>query len=512
MTAISLNDSQNDSPTRDDLGRRYLRASLDSVLRGGASLVISGFVPMVLARFLGPHDFGIYAIITALTALIAGLFHMGQNSALHKLLPEYYVSDRARGGAILANVVTFTLVLIVVFCVSFVVGAPLVAETIYHDPSLTQFFRFCAVMIFVTTMLNLASSIAAGMQDYQAYNTALLIRSGLLIVLACIGVAVWGLWGALVSQLLASGIGLLWLGKQLIKVSRERFSGLIRPSFSPEIWRTIGAFMLPAFVITLLNMPCYWWATSLTAREHGFASAGLFSAAYGLAQLISLAPFNFYTPAMTFLTEANASADPALFNRLARRSLRTIWLLTLPLALGCALFSPLLIRILYGEKFTAAAPAAFVMGVAGFFMAIVGFVNAVIAARGRIWHGCGIVFGWAVIFAVTGWLAIPRWGAIGAAATFAGSYILYLLFLCLYLHFALRINLRTMGRPTVLTMGSCLLAATLIYTLTGLTFYLAAAALLASIIGIGVFWVCDETERSVCERGLIRFRQVVWSW
>lgn len=508
MTAISLNDN----PTRDDLGQRYWRASLDSVLRGGASLVMGGFVPMILARFLGPHDFGIYAIITALTALIAGLFHMGQNSALHKLLPEYYVSDRARGGAILANVVTFTLALIVVFCVSFLAGAQLIAENIYHDPSLAQFFRFCAVMIFVTTLLNLASSVAAGMQDYQAYNTALLIRSGLLIVLACLGVALWGLWGALASQLVAGGVGLCWLGQRLIKLSQERFPGLIRPNFSREIWRPMIAFMLPAFVITLLNAPCYWWTNSLTAREHGFAQAGLFSAAYGLAQLISLAPFNFYTPAMTFLTEANASADLALFDELVRRSLRTIWLLTLPVALGCALFSSLLVRLLYGGKFMAAAPAAFVMSVAGLFMAMVGLLNAVIAARGRIWHGCAIALGWAIVFTVTGVLAIPRWGAIGAASTFAFSYALYLLVLCFYLHFILGIDLRTMERPILLTVGSCLLATALIYTLTGLVLYLAAALLLTAVVMIGIFWVCDKTERNVCARGLTRFRQVVWSW
>lgn len=495
-----------------DIGGRYLRASLDSVLRGGTSLVISGLVPLVLARFLGPHDFGIYAILTALTALIAGLFHMGQNSALHKLLPEYYVSDRARGGAILANVVTFTLALITVFCGSFLAGAHLVAKHIYHDPSLTQFLRFCALLIFVTTLLNLASSVAAGMQDYQAYNTTMLIRSGMLIILACTGVAVWGLWGALASQLIAGGVALLWLTLRLNTIAKERFPGLLRPNFSREIVRPIAAFMLPAFVITLLNAPCYWWTNSLTAREHGFAQAGLFSAAYGLAQLISLAPYNFYTPAMTFLTEANASADVTLFNQLVSRSLRTIWLLTLPLALGCALFSPLLIRLLYGGKFMAAAPAAFVMSVAGLFMAVVGLVNAVIAARGRIWQGCGIAFGWATVFTLTGVLVIPRWGAVGAAATFAFSYALYLLLLCLYLHFVLHIDLHSMRRPTALTIGSCAVAAMLIYTCAGMTLYLAATALLTGIIVAGVFWVCDETERKVCELGLTRFRQVILSW
>ena len=508
IQAIGVNDNQ----TSDNLGQRYLRASLDSVLRGGASLVIGGFVPMVLARFLGPHDFGIYSILTALTALIAGLFHMGHNSALHKLLPEYYVSDRARGGAILANVVIFTLVLVSIFCVIFTAGAYLFAENFYHDPSLAQFFRFCVFMIFVTTLLNLASSVAAGMQDYRAYNTTMLIRSGMLIILAFIGVAVWGLWGALASQLIASGVGLLWLTRRLIKDAKERFSGLIRPNFSWEIIRPIAAFMLPAFVITLLNMPCYWWANSLTAREHGFAQAGLFSAAYGLAQLISLAPYNFYTPAMTFLTEANATTDVAMFDQLVTRSLRSIWLLTLPLALGCALFSPLLINLLYGEKFRAAAPAAFVISVAGLFMANVGFLNAVIAAKGRIWQGCGIVFGWAVIFAATGWLAIPRWGAIGAAATFAFSYVIYLLSLFLYLQFVLRINLQTMRRPLTLTFVSCSLAILLFYTCTGMILYLSSVLLLAGIVIGAIFWVCDETERKVCESGIARFRQMVLSY
>ena len=159
----------------------------------------------------------------------------------------------------------------------------------------------------------------------------------------------------------------------------------------------------------------------------------------------------------------------------------------------------------------AAAPAAFVMSVAGLFMAIVGLLNAVIAASGRIWQGCGIAFGWAVVFTVTGLLTIPRWGAIGAAVTFAFSYALYLLLLCLYLHFILRIDLHAMWRPIVLTLGSCLLVTALVYTCAGITLYLASLLLLAGILSVGVFWVCDETERKVCELGLIKFRQLVWS-
>ena len=499
------------SGTPGDIGRRYLQASVDSILRGGMSLVISGLVPMMLARYLGPHDYGIYSIITALSALIAGLFHMGHNSALHKLLPEYYLSDRVRGGAILANVMLFTLALAAVVCLSFMLGAPLIAAKVYHNQSMTPFFRFCALLILVMTLLNLASSIAAGMQDFKAYNTALLLRSGMLIISAWIGATWWGLWGALVSQFMAGSVGLVWLARQVIKVASQRFPKLIRPVFSREILGVIGAFMLPAFTMTLLNLPCYWLANTLTAREQGFAQAGLFSAAYALAQLISLAPFNFYTPAMTFLTEAQASANAEVFNKLVVRSFRSIWLLTLPIALGCALFSPLLIRLLFGSNYLAAIPAAVLMSIAGLFMAIVGLLNAVIAAAGRIWHGCGITFIWALVFVAAAFLLIPRWGAMGAAATFAISYVLYLLLLCLYLQAILRVSLREMRRLAVLTIGSCSVALPLVYTCRGMTLYLAAPVLLAGVAIIGIFWVCDEVERKACELSLTRFRQAVLS-
>jgi O-antigen/teichoic acid export membrane protein len=152
------------------------------------------------------------------------------------------------------------------------------------------------------------------------------------------------------------------------------------------------------------------------------------------------------------------------------------------------------------------------MSMAGLFMAMVGLLNAVIAAAGKIWQGCAITFSWAIAFFVTSSLVIPRWGAVGAAAVFAFSYIIYLLLLCCHLHFILRVRLNTMRRLAIATIGSCLMAIVLVYTYHGVALYVAALLLLAGItIGI-FFWVCDETERKAGEFGLIRFKQLVLSW
>ncbi|HEX4950045.1 MAG TPA: oligosaccharide flippase family protein [Blastocatellia bacterium] len=509
VTEIRASDAA-ERGVRDDLGSRYLRASLDSILRGGSSMIISGFVPMILARFLGPHDFGIYTILTALTAVVVSLLHLGQNSPLHKLLPEYATTDPARAGAILANLVLLTFGLVSIFCVCFLLGAQFVAQNIYRDASLTPFFRLCAVLIFITTILNLASSVAAGLQEFKAYNSTLLIRSSALLILAVLGVAVWGLWGALASQVVAGVLGLLWLLPRLAKLITARFSGLIRPRRTRETWQQIATFMLPAFVMILLNTPSFWWANTLTAREQGFAQAGFFSVAYAMVQLIAMAPYNFYIPALTFLSEAQASANRADFNQLVLRSLRGLWLLLLPLALGCALFSPLIIHLFFGAKYQAALPAAFLMCLAALFMCVVGLLNAVIAAAGRIWQGCCITFIWALIFFATGLLAIPRWGAMGAALTFTLSYVVYLLLQCGYFQFALAIDLRPMWQPWALTLVSYLAATLLVYKFHGLPLYLAGGLLLVTTI-IGIFLIRDETERKVCELSFARVKQFVWS-
>ncbi len=479
----------------DHLGRRYLTAALDSVVRGGASLALYGLTPIVLARALGPHDYGVYATVTSLTAFVAGLFYMGQNSPLHKLLPEYFVSDRARGGAMLADVVILTLAVALLCCAALFAGAGVGAAQLYHDAALTNVLRVCALLILVTALFNLASSVVAGLQDFQSYNTALLVRSSVLVAAAWLGVMWWGLWGALAAQLIALGAGLAWLTPSALTRARERFAGLVRPDFSRAVLGPLAAFVLPVFLLTLLNSPGYWWANTLLAQEHGFAAAGRFSAAYALAQLIWLAPVSFYVPAMTFLSEAHA-AQRERFGALVGSNARMIWLLTLPLALSIALASPLLLRVLFGTAYQTAAPAAFAISLTGLLMGLIGLFNTALAAAGRIWHGCAITFGWAVIFVVTGLICIPRWGVTGCALAYLVSHIFYFVAAGLYARAALRVHGIGAWRLTLLTSAAFATALVLFLVCQGATLYCAGVLLLVALLAVEWRWVCSPAERA----------------
>jgi len=491
-----------------DFKARYARAALSSSVSGAASQVLYGLTPVLIARQLGPRDYGVYAVVMSLVAIVTGLLSLGQNSMLHKLLPEYSVKDRAKGGAILANTVVMTAGVLAGLSAVLLATSGWLAAGLYRDAALTGVLRWAVLATVAMALFNLASSAVAGLQDFRSYNYGLLARSVALIVLVWLCVRWFGLTGAMAGQVLASLLGLSWMVSRGRPLALERFPGAVQPSLSRPLLKVMADFTLPALVMTLLNLPGYWWISTLIARHAGFAEAGIFSVAYTIAQLIFLLPLNFYTPAMTFLSEAHSSgqvsdaggAKMELFRDLVGMNLRWLWALTLPLALGGALAAPLVIEVFFGAAYAAAVPGAFVMSLAALLMVNTGLLNTAIIAAGRTWQGCGITLGWSVIFVIGGLVCIPRWGAMGGVVAFTASQLFYFAGAYVYARSALQMASDGLGRLTMLTALGGLAATLTTLLLHGPTFYVAASLLLAGVIGTEWLWVGVETERQRLRR------------
>lgn len=486
---------------RQDIRRRYLRAVLYSGVLGGVSQALYGVTPMVIARRLGPVDYGVYSVVMSLSAIVIGVFGLGQNSALHKLVPQYYAADRERSGAILADALLVTSGALAVFCAGFFLSSGWIAGHVYRDPSLTGVFRICAALMMTLTLFSLGASAIAGLQDFKSYNLIQVARNLALLVFAWGGVWLAGLNGALAGQLLASVFGLALIAYGGAGLLRDRFPNGVRPVFSREILGVIGSFVLPTLLMTLLNIPTYWWASTMVARHAGFEQVGLLGVAYTLSQATFLIPMNLYTPAMTFLSEAHAAAQSEIFSAMVNANLRAMWAFSMPLALALALFSPLLIRALFGTAYLMAAPLTLALGFTALLMLLVGLLNTAIIASGRMWHNLTITFGWVVVFGVTGWIVIPRWGAAGCAVAFASTYSLYLLGVCSYGHLALKVKFDGIARLIALTLLSFGLATIIFFNLQGVIAYVASAGVLVCLVGAEWFWILEGSEREQLLKG-----------
>ena len=137
------------SPTeakRVNLRGRYIQAALYSGIGGAVSQILYGLTPVLLARYLGPRDYGVYSVAISLIGMFVGVISLGQNAVLHKLLPEYYVSDRQRGGAILADTVILTSGILIILCATLFISSGWIASMIYRDASLIGLFQICALL------------------------------------------------------------------------------------------------------------------------------------------------------------------------------------------------------------------------------------------------------------------------------------------------------------------------------------------------------------------------------
>lgn|GEM_PF-1549636 len=491
-------------PEHRSLMGRYLRAALYSGLGGSANQVLYGLTPVILARHLGPRNYGIYSLVMALAGIVVAIFSLGQNSALHKLLPEYSTHDSARGGAILANVLLLTIAALIVFCLIFWGLSEMLALQVYRDASLTGVLKFCAPLIFSLASFNLIASAVAGMQDFRSYNLIMMVRNLVLIALVWLGVCLFGLYGAMGGQLIAGFVGLVLMAIRTRRLAAERFPGAVRPRFSQQILKIIFSFILPTLLVTILNIPAYWWAHTLVVRHAGFEQAGLLGVAYTLAQWIMIVPMNLYPSTMTFMSEAWAHEPSEVFSNLVSANLRLMWAMTLPLALGSALLAPVLLRLVFGSAYSAAAPLVFALGFSAVLMVVIGLINTAIAASGRMWHGLGITSGWIVTFIAIGLVYIPKWGAAGGAVTFAASHLFYLAIGYLYLRYFLQVKCEKVGRLAMLTLVGFAAAAPALLTDLGSAMPLLAGLLLLAVITVEWIWVCDEIDRAALRQTLAR--------
>lgn len=471
-----------------------------SSVGGAASQILYGLTPVIIARYLGPRDYGVYSIVMSLVAIVTGLLSLGQNSILHKLLPEYMVKDREKGGAILANTIILTLSVLAILSAGLFAMSGWLAADVYKDSHLTGVFRWAVAATITMALFNLASSVVAGLQDFKTYNRGLITRSIALIGLMWIGVQSFGLDGALAGQALASLLALALLTIYGWPLALERFPGLIRLSQSLPLWKVMAGFTVPALVMTLLNLPGFWWISTMVARHAGLAEAGHFGVGYSIAQLIFLIPQNLYTPAMTFMSEAHADgqlnqAAAERFRRVVGTNLRWLWALTLPLALGGALGAPLIINLLFGADYAAAIPPAFVMSLAALLMVNTGLLNTAIIAAGHTWPGCVMTLLWAVVFFVAGLICIPRWGAMGGAVAFTLSQSLYFTINYFYSRNMLQMTSDGLGRLAALTLLSGAAAVFITFNLHGSAFYLTSAMLLLGVVFAEWAWIGVETER-----------------
>jgi O-antigen/teichoic acid export membrane protein len=378
-----------------------------AVASGSVSRLLTG---IVVARLLGPDLNGRYVFLLWLVESLVLVFNAGLPSALNRFLAHQL--GRADAGAVQRMVrlgLWGGLVLSAGVALATFGLAHWYALAEYANPSLAAFL---ALLAAAQMWMGLAQSTLMGLHQFRAYAGAVVVAAIVLVIGQAIGVAGWGLDGAIYGALVSYAVGALLLIRAVVRavplnVSAPVATSQLDPTFLPYARDAWLAALISAVVWGRSEL--FFLERLSSPQEAGYFAAGLLFASL-VVQSVNLIS----GALLPHLSRLVGAGDTTRLRSDYQRMTVFIALWAFPTSLLGMALMPQLIQVVFGTAYTEAAPAAqWLMATGLLTFATVG--SAMVYGQGdahiiRNWSLLGAV----LLVALCTWLA-PAYGAVGVA-------------------------------------------------------------------------------------------------
>jgi O-antigen/teichoic acid export membrane protein len=400
------------------------RAVKDTLGIFGTRMIFSGMgviSGVILARWLGPYDRGILAVVLLIPSTVVTLTKLGVSQAT-----VYYINRKeASVDQVASNSLTLALGLgALSAAVVWLLRGNLLSSVLKDVP--TWALAFSLVRVPLLLLDNYLYSVLQATGQFGIYNTRLLLSEALRLVLVAIFV-MWmnlGLPAAVVTYTL---IGVMNMGWLMYTMSDSvRFTrGFDRTLLYNMLAFGVRSYVQVVTAHLLLRIDVYMVQSLLGPVQTAFYALALHftETVLEVPQAIGLVLY----PRLASLGEAE-------IHRLTAQTCRRTLMVTAPAALALALLGPFVITLWYGKAYAAAgAPLPWAsVGVAA--MAIFVIITRDFTARSkqRVNTASGVL---AVIAnVILNLYLIPAYGITGAAfataISYTGACVILIYFFC----------------------------------------------------------------------------------
>ncbi len=469
MTTSELAPSADASESIGRQAGRGLRWSLFGTM---ASKVGSFAMGLVLARLLSPADFGTFAIALAATAILMRINDVGLIAATVQWRGKLEdMAPTAAGMAAVFGVVLYGL---------FWWGAPAFASA-SGNPDAAPVVRLLALVIVIDGVTAVRSG--ALMRRFQQNKLTVANAAGLVVnAIVSISLAVSGAgafsfaWGQL-GGAFVTGILVFVFGRVPVRVGFDR-----------EVARKLMRFGVPLAASLFVEAILLNVQFAVVGKIAGSVALGFFLLAYNVASW-----------AQTTLGMAIRYVSVAGFSRLSerdddalaagvQRSMPLLVTVVAPIVALTSVLSGPLVGLLYGSRWSAAAPVLQVLVFLTLVRMVTGLAGDVLMGAGATWSTLWVNAGWAIALIPTLWWATEMSGIEGAAWAQSGVGLLVAIPLSAYALHRIGIALTPIGPPLVRPVLAALLAgpvALLVARVTGPHMFVQLAV--GGVAGLAVY-------------------------
>jgi len=382
-----------------------------AVVSGGMvfSTLLSAATIFLLARWLGPGDFGLYAASLAIAVIVTDSLELAISGSV--------VNFGAKNNALSQKLIKYGLILKLALGLGLGILAAVLAKPVsgWINPALNQPFYLVALIIPLNFLMRFPRSVLQSQRRFWA-DSSLEVITSLGRFLSVAGfyfsgslTVITGLWAYL-----SGAVAALMIGSALIswKFLKERIDQETRRHFFQfQKWLTIG------FILAAIHGRM---DTAILLKLAGPAATGIYQAA-----------FRFFMPVMQLAAALSLVFAPRFASFVTRQEAR-IYLkkaakLTLLLGLGVLLMLPLapwLVSLIFGSAYSSAVLPARILSL-GFalFIVMAPFTAYLIYSVNRTRVFALINFLQLLLLLILDYWLIPNFGAVGAAIASAVTLI-----------------------------------------------------------------------------------------
>lgn len=381
-------------------------------------LVVSVFFTPLLVRILGPDQYGDYAVVLSVLALLMIVANSGATRGVKKYLPE---EDRPAGwqSDVFGFYTRVSVLLTVLVCLS-VFLLSLVDFFGFVEGRLVLYFQLLVLLVLFKQLYWLAKNVLQGM-GYERYSEP--IRIFHRISFACLGLGLayvgYGVAGVLIGYVLSLALS---LAVTTVLLARILDFGSILRSHAALPRKRLLRFNFLSVILLFMMESLYNSDVILLRALVGGTQTGYYKAALVVAELMWLLPKALQALLLYSSSNYWSAEKHDTINRVGTMATRLIFATSCLMAAGLIVLADDFMPLYFGSEFAAAVGPMLLLlpGVIGFAMARP--INAIVQGSGELRVLIYAAGGAAAINLALNVVLIPLFGMMGAAAATSVGY------------------------------------------------------------------------------------------
>jgi len=140
------------------ISKEFTKSFVWNFIEKNALTVIGVFTSIIIARGLGPRNYGYYATILSVMSIIPFFISLGLGNVLNIYMPKFYIKgDISKVAFLIRSLLKIKLIVLTGFSIAFYYGAGYIADILGHS-NLSFYFRLIIPLVALNQLIDIFSS------------------------------------------------------------------------------------------------------------------------------------------------------------------------------------------------------------------------------------------------------------------------------------------------------------------------------------------------------------------